>query len=223
VKPYAEAIAWETSLAELKARSESRAWAIARIAVICSAVTLVALAALIPLRQVVPYVIEVDHATGETQIISVGSAETIPSPSLQAKYWVTQYVRTRERYDPSSAQIDLDAVQAWSDKAVFTEYVKRFQGSDALQHRFAEHAGWRVKVLSIGLVDNAHAVVRIERSEIRNDTEASTAPLRFTADVAFTFKPPLMGRERDLLQNPLGFQVTGYRLDPELIDVEAHP
>jgi len=220
---HAGAIAWEDSITTLREQSEARAWKIAKIAIACSGITLLSLAGLVPLKQVVPYIVAVDRTTGQTEIVSVGSLGAIPNQALQAKYWVTQYVRTRERYDPMSALIDYQSVRIWSGKPVYADYIKRFQGDNALQKRFGSGGGWRVTILSVGLVDEHHAVVRIERAETESAERAQPAPVRLTADVTFSFNPPILGRERDLLDNPMGFQVTDYRLDPELVEMDRTP
>jgi type IV secretion system protein VirB8 len=220
---HAATIAWEDSITALRDQSEARAWKIARVSIACSVITLLALAGLVPLKQVVPYIVAVDRTTGQTEIISVGSLDAIPNQALQAKYWVTQYVRTRERYDPMSALVDYRSVRIWSGKPVYADYIKRFQGDNALQKLFGAGGGWRVTILSVGLVDEHHAVVRIERADTEGTERAASAPVRLTADVTFSFNPPILGRERDLLDNPMGFQVTDYRLDPELVEVERSP
>lgn len=223
LESHLKAVGWEDSMSQLRQESEARAWKIAKVSTLCSGLTLLSLAGLIPLKQVVPYVVAVDRATGQTEIVSVGSLNSIPNRSLQSKYWVTQYVRARERFDSQSALIDFDEIRLWSARDVYTEYAKRFQGDSALQRRFAKGGGWRVTVLSIGLVDDHHAVVRIERAETGSPENASPTPVRFTADVTFDFNPPVLGRERELLENPMGFHVTDYRLDPELVELGPNP
>jgi type IV secretion system protein VirB8 len=44
-------------------------------------------------------------------------------------------------------------------------------------------------------------------------------PQYFVATMAYEYKPTMFGKERDLIQNPLGYRVTSYRVDSELAPV----
>ena len=58
--------------------------------------------------------------------------------------------------------------------------------------------------------------MRFDRIAKRTNADQPDPPQTFVATMAYEFKPSMRGREKDLIQNPLGFKVTSYRVDAEL-------
>jgi len=63
------------------------------------------------------------------------------------------------------------------------------------------------------------AVVRFQREQRRLDAERPEAPTFYVVTMSYEYKPSMFGKEKDLIQNPLGFRVTSYRVDAELAPV----
>src|SRR5271170_968779 len=135
---------WEISHAEAMARSEARAWWVARVALLAATLALVAVAALAPLKTTIPYVVYVDRSNGETQVVSVLSQNTIAQSDLQSKHWAVEYVRARERYQWNLLQFDYDTVLLLSDTNIGRDYSHLFEGPDALDKRFGASTEARV-------------------------------------------------------------------------------
>jgi type IV secretion system protein VirB8 len=77
----------------------------------------------------------------------------------------------------------------------------------------------RVKILSISLIGGENgqtpkgATVRFQRN-VFDKVNGSTYPLdNKIATISFTYKPNLRMDDQNRIENPLGFQVTGYRVD----------
>ncbi len=80
----------------------------------------------------------------------------------------------------------------------------------------------RVKVLSVTLAQDeigTKAVVRFEKTSNRSEADNADAPQYYVATMAFEYKPSMFGKERELIQNPLGYKVTSYRIDSEIAPV----
>jgi type IV secretion system protein VirB8 len=60
------------------------------------------------------------------------------------------------------------------------------------------------------------ATVRCEKTPKRTEAETSDPPQYFIATLAYEYRTSLKGQEKDLIQNPLGFKVTSYRVDAEI-------
>ena len=78
---------------------------------------------------------------------------------------------------------------------------------------------WKVKVLSVTLQSDAvglKATVRFEKTAKRTEAEASDQPQYFIATIAYEYRLSMKGQEKDLIQNPLGYKVTSYRVDAEI-------
>jgi len=63
------------------------------------------------------------------------------------------------------------------------------------------------------------AVIRFQREQRRLDAERPETPTFYVATMSYEYKPSMFGKEKDLIQNPLGYRVTSYRLDSELAHV----
>lgn len=96
---YADAIGWESSRLSLAEKSEARAWLTAKILGATNIALVAAIVIMMPLKETLPYVIEVDKSTGMSTILSVANAEEIPVSEVMDKYWLSEYVQAREAYD----------------------------------------------------------------------------------------------------------------------------
>ena len=213
---------WEASLQVLHDASSRRAWLVAGTSAGISVLCLLAVLLLVPLKQTIPYVISVDKATGQSEILSLAANQTGQQQVLEAKYWLAQYVRTRERLDRESLANDFAAVVRLSGHAEAALYKDSIKALLDDEHQGKTRPSIRVEILSIGMVDLDHAVVRFQHTPI-SPTGVALPASQATATLTFSIAPHLLGRERDLIENPLGFQVQSYRVDQDLIELESKP
>ena len=214
---------WELSLAEIQQRSERRAWKITASALLIAILSTASLALVMPIKQVIPYLITVDRISGQNEVVSLAANQPATLRVIEAKYWVGQYVRTRERIDRSWMETDFSSVIRWSGKSEAQNYATSIAATLALDRQGKHMVETRVDILSIGLIDDTHAVVRFLRSPLPASGAAPATSTRGTATLVFLINPMLVGRERDLIDNPLGFRVESYRVDNDLIDVGTSP
>lgn len=200
-------------------RSRRNAWVVAGGAGLLALFCLMVLAVQIKesSQPVPPFILTVDKSTGEVGVVSVIKQQQQTYGEVEDQYWVSQYVIHRESYDWHSIQADYNATGLMSAPEVADDYQKIFSGDNA-----------RDKVLA----DKARIVVTLEAPPLIDPT-TSTATARFTttlhykngqndvvkhwiATITYRYVNSPM-KPSDRLINPLGFQVTSYRLDPELI------
>lgn len=214
---YGRVLDIEASLTHLLELSERRAWRVAYAAVGVAALTAVALAVMAPFYRVVPLPIEVDHLTGESQVIDVLDARHVHTKEIQDKHWAEAYVRARERFDWGLLQMDYDSVLAMSDDTVARDYRGIYSGPEALDRQLGPGTERRVRILSTTLPPDqpGHAVVHIERTTFRNGQANSEPMQRFVITLAYTYRPPVFTRESVAIVNPFGFKVTSYSRDSE--------
>jgi type IV secretion system protein VirB8 len=220
---YTRVLDIEASLTNLRERSERRAWHVAYaasgIAVLCAA----GLAVMVPFYRVVPLPIEVNQLTGESQVIDVLDAKHVHTGEIQDKHWVDAYVRSRERYDWGLLQLDYDRVLTMSDDVVARDYKQLYAGPDALDKHLGANTERRIRILSTTLPpgEPGRAVIHIERTTLKGGADSGEPPERFVVTLAYTYKPPVFGLERDAVDNPFGFKVTAYSRDPEYTPTTA--
>lgn len=226
--PLAPNRAWELDRALQLERSERRAWQVAAAGILLGLVGIAAIFVQGPLRRVVEVPIVVDRVTGETTIQQRLSVETIPPLEALDKHNLATFVRAREGYNWMFLQRDHDQVARMAVPAVFADYGRQFEGDAALHKRLASHEEWRIRIVGVRLAPSGRgsrqgtrgnageATVtyeRVVRQTARNLPDDTT---RHVASIVYEYQPEVLARERDRLENPLGFVVTAYRSDPEI-------
>ena len=170
---------------------------------------------LTPLKEVEPFTIQVDNNTGATEVKTSIKNKSMTYDEVINKYWLAEYVRYRESYDWNTIQATYDATNLMSAPDVQTEF-KAFYNSPAAPHKILkQNAKVIAKINSIAFVGDM-AQVRFTKQAMPSSGQSATPipPEKMIATIAFEFKSTPM-KETDRLINPLGFQVTSYRVDPE--------
>ena len=211
---------WEADRQQRSERSERRAWVVAGGFGVLAVAAVIGMASMAPLKRVVPYVFTVERATGNVEIVSAADDRTpMGYQELLDKHWAQRYVIARESYSWKLLQSDYDTVLALSSDPVGREFAKVYDGANARDKKYGAGIELRVRVLSVTLSsDDAgqKAVVRFEKTAKRTESDAAEPPQYFVSTIAFEYKPSMLGREKDLIQNPLGYRVLSYRFDPEM-------
>ena len=197
-------------------QSKRAAWRVASAAGVLAALALVALLALLPLKRVEAFVVRVDSATGSADVVTtVRNAQTTYGEVVD-KYFVNMYVLNRESYEYDTLQTAYDTTVLLSSPDVQREYAALFEGPNARDKVLSNQTRILVKVRSItpGTSGNT-AVVRFGRVR-KQANGAPDVEESLVATVGFRYVGAAM-REQDRLVNPLGFQVTSFRVDPEVV------
>jgi type IV secretion system protein VirB8 len=200
-------------LAEL-VRSRRIAWRIAGVACAVLALALVGFLFLLPLKRVEPFVVRVDNATGGVDIVTMLTDAPAAYGEVVNKYWLNRYVLCRESYDYQTIQETYDTTVLLSAASVQREFRTLFDGPQARDKVFGDRLRFVVRVLSITPAKDT-AVVRFVRTR-RTDDPSQDQEEHLVATLGFQFVAAPM-KETDRLVNPLGFQVTSYRVDPETV------
>ena len=214
--------AWEIDRTEMLERSERRAWRVAAVGVATALIGIAAVFAQGPRRRVVEIPIVVDRVTGEATVQQRLSVESIPPMEALDKHNLATFVRAREGYSWMFLQRDFDQVARMAVPAVFADYNRQFDGSEALQKRIGAAEEWRISIVGVRLSaagrsgNRGEATVtydKVVRVADRNLPEIKT---RHVASIVFQYQPKVLAKESDRLENPFGFVVTAYRSDPEI-------
>jgi len=214
---YEEAVTWENSRHEALEKSEARAWSMVRWTSILALLAMGALVILAPFYKIVPLTFEVDKLTGQAQLVDLTGAMPMTSTEAMDKHWVADYVRTRERFVWTLLQLDYDHTMNLSDERIAREYRAEYEGPNARDKRLGPGTDERVRILGVTLPPNepGKAVVRFERTTRRDGTDVDVGI--YVATLSYKYQPPaLFSKERNVVDNPLGFKVTGFVVDQEL-------
>ena len=215
-----EARSWETDKVKALQNSKRTAWMVASASCVLAFFSVLAVAALTPLKSVEPYVIRVDNATGVVDVVnSVKDGETNYEESIN-KYFTQWYVRYREGYSKDLAEEYYSNVGLMSVGAEQQRYLEFFNPKNQQSpiHLYADYARVKIRVKSTSFIKPDVALVRyIKEVERGNDKPQAT---HWAATVTFKYSRAPMN-EKDRAVNPLGYQVVEYRNDPDALIQDA--
>ena len=223
----AQGVNFELTIADMARRSEKRAWIVA----ICSLGVSVLLAGgyyyMLPLKEKTPFLVLADAYTGTSSLSrltdDVVNRQITASEAVNRSN-IAHFVLARESYDLALTNLrDWPTVLTMASPDVAQAYMDLHASSnDQSPYKlYGKNRAIRVKILSIVLIGGGDGVtpkgatVRIQRS-VYDKTNGATQPLdNKVATMEFTYKPNLRMDDQNRIENPLGFQVTSYRVDSD--------
>jgi len=223
-RAIARSINFEITIAELARRSERRAWLIASVALAMSIVLLSGYFYVLPLKEKVPYLVMADAYTGTStvaRLVGDFNNNSITTSEAINRSNIAHFVLARESYDYALIRLrDWTTVYTMASPAVAAGYTHLHAATnpDSPYNLYGKSRAIRVSILSIQLLGSEHggpqgASVRFQRS-VYDSGNASSRPLDSRiATLQFAYKANLAMDEKDRIENPLGFQVTSYRVD----------
>ncbi len=216
---------FEVSLADMAKKSERRAWIVAFSATTMAVLLAAGYIFVMPLKEQVPYLVLADPYRGTSSVARIDKLDpTYTSHEFFNKSNVAHFVIARESYDwDVSSRRDRRLVYSMATGAVLNEY-KHLYDADNPENPdkvLGPRISLRVKILSIVLSgqeggkapNTAH--VRFERWQFNRATGESRYIDTQIATLKIGYDKNLQMNEEGRLENPLGFRVYGYRVDPD--------
>lgn len=162
-----------------------------------------------------PLILRVDSATGGVDQVTAMRVHEASYGEVVDQYWLNQYVLNRENYDYNTIQLNYDTTALLSSPSVQQEYGALFEGPSARDVVLSNRVRIKAHVRSIQPNNRGQATVRFSTEEIAPNLRPVVR--NFIATVGYTYVNAPMGTEARRV-NPLGFQVTSYRADPETVN-----
>ncbi|MDL9998473.1 type IV secretion system protein [Variovorax sp. J22P240] len=221
----AKAVDFELTIADLARRSERRAWAVAFGAIVMALVLAGGYFYMLPLKEKVPFLVMADAYTGTSTVARLTDDivnQRITTSEAINRSNVAHFVLGRESYDLALTNLrDWTTVLTMSSPGVAAAYTSLHASlnPDSPYKTYGKDRAVRVKILSIVLIGSGAnatpkgATVRFQRSLYDKQTGATRPLDSRIATLEFTYKPNLKMDEQYRIENPLGFQVTSYRVD----------
>jgi len=212
----AEAKTWETDKVREADKSKKTAWRVATASGVVAFMAVAAVAMLAPLKEVDPFVIRVDNSTGVVDVVNALQDGKTTYDEAVNKYFVQWYIRYREGYTRDLAEAYYGYVGLMSNTTEQQKFYNWFNPKNPRSPlaMYGNTAKVNINILSTSFVAPNIALVRYIKSIQRGlDKPEET---HWAATVTFRFtKAPMSEKDRAI--NPLGFQVTDYRNDPETV------
>lgn len=221
----AKSVDFEIAVGDLARRSERRAWMVAFASIIMSLILLGGYFYMLPLKEKVPYIVMADANSGLSSVAQLTDdvfSRRVTASEAVNRSNIAHFILARESFDVAIINMrDWATVLTMSSSSVAQVYVNLHAQSnpDAPFKTYGRERAIRVKILSIVLIGGGNgatpkgATVRFQRSVFNKQT-GTTVPLDSKiATMEFTYKPNLKMDDQYRVENPLGFQVTTYRVD----------
>lgn len=218
---------FELTIADLARRSERRAWGIAFCAVALALILAAGYFYMLPLKEKVPFLVMADAYTGTSTVArltdDIDNQRVTASEAINRSN-VAHFVRGRKSYDLALTNLrDWTTVLTMSSPGVAAAYTSLHSPNNAGSpyKTFGKDRAIPVRILSIVLIGATTktppkgATVRFQRSLFDKQTGATRPMDSKIATLEFTYKPHLKMDEQHRVENPLGFQVTSYRVDSD--------
>lgn len=219
VKAYLQAAeGWEIDEIMRARASERRAWRVAAVGALLAICSVLAVVLLTPLKTVEPFVVRVDKNTGATDIVTRLDEKTVTFNEAIDKYFLARYLNYCENYSAVTAYTNWQACSMMSDRAIsraqFAVINPRNPKSPTAVYGNRGHV--TISVESIAFLNNhGMAQVRFARDEYPSE-ESPPIETEWLATVVYRYLNPPVD-ERSRLINPVGFQVTQFRIDPVVV------
>ncbi len=212
---FAEAESWDRDRFVAATRSRRVAWTVAGVASALAIVGVGSVMALSPLKTVVPYVVTVDRSTGATEVTQeLRGDKSITYDEAIRKYFLADYVRTREGWIPQAREEfyrKVLALSAREEQNRWTTFYRK-DNPDSPQNQFTASDAVFVAIRSVAFISPNVAQVRFVK-RLQRDQQVIETPAIATITFDVLSKPET---EAGRYANPLGFQVKSYRADVEV-------
>ncbi|HEX5460867.1 MAG TPA: type IV secretion system protein [Steroidobacteraceae bacterium] len=219
-----EAASWDADRVAQSAHAAAVAWRVAMAGWLCAVASSTALALMMPLKRVEPFLIRVDKSTGVVAAVPMYTGH-VPLGGAVTRYFLVHYITVCERFDYSFAESDYEECGAFNsarlNQAMYAKWSRANPSSPLNLHKDGSTETVRIESVSFfkrsaGVA--ALAQVRFARIERRGDT----VPGRVThwiASIEYRYgKPPDDPRTR--AWNPLGFEVLDVGMEPEALGAD---
>lgn len=213
---YAKASTWDQEIIANALLSKKRAWIFAFICMGISVLSLMTLILILPLKTFEPYVVTVDRSTGYLEVAKGLNDLTLSEDEAVTEANLVKYVSLREQYNPAILKENYETVEIMSDGQALKEYQELWAATnpDNPSIKLGRKASIDIKIKSVAFINDKTATIRFLR-EVRENDRVKTSHWNAVIQFRYSQKPMQM---RDRFSNPLGFQVTNYRVNPEVLE-----
>jgi type IV secretion system protein VirB8 len=212
---------WDADRVAQSRRNTRIAWRVAGAGWLCAVAGAVALVLLMPLKQVIPYLVRVDGSTGVVDVVPALVGRATPEEAV-TRYFLTHYVSVCERFNFSTAESDYEECGAFHsaqrNQAWYASWTSTNPNSPLNLHKDGSSVRVQVNAVSFftratGLSDLAQ--VRYLKAA-RQGAGSDESFTHWVATIQYAYgeaaKDPKTRR-----WNPLGFKIIDFRTEPEVL------
>ena len=214
---YGKASTWDQDIMAGALRSRKRAWILAGSAMGLALISQLSLLALLPLKSFAPFVVTVEKSTGFLEVSSSLESSLLSEDEAVTQANLVQYLTLREQYNPAVLEQNYERVMLMSDDRALKDYQSLWsaQNPENPSIVLGKKAAIDVQIKSVALLNENTASVRFIKQQFEHERKAVS---HWNAIIQFRYSQKPM-RMAQRFQNPLGFKVTSYRVNPETVEI----
>jgi len=216
---------WDADRVTQSRRNTRIAWRVAGAGWLCAVAGALALVLLMPLKQVIPYLVRVDGSTGIVDVVPVFVGRATPEESV-TRYFLTHYVSVCERFNFSTAESDYEECGAFHsaqrNQAWYALWTSTNPNSPLNLHK--DGSSVRVQVNAVSFFTRASGLSDLAQvrylKAVRQSAGSEESFTHWVATIQYAYgeaaKDPKTRR-----WNPLGFKIIDFRTEPEVLGEAA--
>jgi type IV secretion system protein VirB8 len=224
---FRESASWDADRLQYLRRAASRAWQVAAAGWLCALAATVALALLMPLKRVDPFLVRVDNTTGIVDVVPVYTGRAGLEQSV-TRYFLSHYLSVCERFNYATAESDYEECGAFHaaqrNQAWYALWNPANPASPLNVHKDGSIVRVQIEAVSFfqranGIADLAQVrYLKTERQGGGSDEHVS----HWIATVQYAYTMP-SNDPRVRRWNPLGFKILELTTEPEVVPDSAVP
>lgn len=210
---FADAKSWDEEKLRQVKRSRRVAYAVGTIGAIVGIAGLGTVVALLPLKRIEVVTVRINQLTGAVDVqTQLTGKKPVAYDEAVTKYFLANYVRDRESWNPAAAKENFDTVAILSTPIEQQRWNSFYSPRNPASPRviWGDRAFADARITNISFINTRVANVRFTRT-VQTDTAQQASDWIATVTFGYTNAPMSEG---DRFRNPLGFQVQTYRSDP---------
>lgn len=210
-----QADSWNKSAYRRARAAARRAWLVAALAIGLAIAAVLALMLMVPLKRTEVVPVLVNRSTGEVRVLQSLSEQTITPNEAITQALLVRYVVARETYQREDLERFYERVATLSAPQVFQRYKAQFSADG--DKNPIERFGTEVRAVTLKSV----TLLSGNAGQVRFFTEVAQPAGTLRNDWIATIRYDYVNTPtqlRDRIDNPLGFQVTSYRVDQEIFN-----
>ena len=213
------AATWERETYLTLRRSKRRAWSVAAAASVLAFLALLAVILVLPLKEFAPYVVTVDKSTGWLEVTRGLHPGDLTQSEALTMANIVRCLTARETFDATDYRQTYRYVGLCMTGPPLAAYRRLHNHNNP--HSPPQVYGYdgivRTEIRSVNLLSATTALVSFRTIVEERGREMAVQHWRGAVTFGYTDRELRMA---DRFINPLGFQITAYRRDPDLLPTQ---
>ncbi|MGL9717809.1 MAG: virB8 family protein [Wolbachia sp.] len=216
-KPLDKDINWNSSRYSMVIAQRNTLLLFTLILLLAISVSILAMFKISTSSTIEPFVIEIEKKSGIVQLVDPVTVKQYSADEVLNNHFIAEYIKSREVFDPYNYNYNYyTKVRLFSSPGVYNEFRNyiRLQNMDDLFNLYSDFVKNEFKIRSTQKLDDDTLQVRFAVEFTRKDGSST----RKNKIVIMSYRyASLEMNDQQRYVNPLGFQVTSYRVDDEYV------